>query len=126
MTPINTKNAPQALGHYEQAITHDGLVYISGQLPLDPQDDTLPIGDIRQQTQQVLKNLDAILKAANSDKTKVLNVTLYITDINDWPTINEVYANYFGTHKPARAAVPIVTLPKGCHIEVSATAAQLA
>lgn len=122
MKSIQTPNAPAALGHYEQAITHNGLVYVSGQLPLDPTTNTLP-DDIETQTELVLKNVQAVLQAAGSDLNQVLNVTLYIKSIDDWPVINGIYATIFGDHKPARAAVPVPDLPKGAKIEVACIAA---
>lgn len=124
MKIVKTKKAPEALGHYEQAVIHNGLVYVSGQLPINPENQQVP-ESIVEQTQQVLENLREVLLAGNADLHTVLNVTLYITDINDWPSINETYAKIFKDHKPARAAVPIVTLPKNSNIEVSCIAHQL-
>jgi 2-iminobutanoate/2-iminopropanoate deaminase len=121
---VSTDLAPAALGHYSQAITHNGLAYISGQLPLDPNTGTVPEG-IEAQTALVLKNLDAVLVAAKSDKSKVLKVTVYIADIALWGAMNAAYATYFGEYKPARAAVPVPTLPKGCLLEVEAIAISL-
>ena len=123
MDKIKTENAPAALGHYEQAIAHNGLVYVSGQLPLHPDTGHLP-GSIDEQTQLVLQNVKAVLEAADSSLDNVLNVTLYILNIDDWSIINETYAKIFKDHKPARAAVPVPALPKGAKIEVACIAAQ--
>jgi len=123
MQIISTPDAPPALGHYSQAIIHNNLIYVSGQLPLNPQQPDAPLGTIETQTRQTLNNIDAILKAAHSDRSKVLKVTIFMTDLNDWPQINTTYAEFFGNHKPARAAVPIVTLPKGCLLEIEVIAA---
>ena len=121
MNIISTDLAPLPLGHYSQAISHNGLVFVSGQLPLDPVTGLVPEG-IAAQTALVLANLQAVLKAANSDKSQVLRVTVYIADISLWGPMNEAYAAFFADHRPARAAVPVPTLPKGCLLEVEATA----
>lgn len=121
MKIIATDLAPAALGHYSQAISHNGLVYVSGQLPLDPKTGLVPEG-IEKQTALVLANLNAVLTAANSHKDSVLKVTVYIADISLWGAMNEAYASFFGEHRPARAAVPVPTLPKGCLLEVEAVA----
>ena len=120
---ISTPAAPLPLGHYEQAVVHENLVYVSGQLPLAPSSETPPAKDIETQTKQVLEHLQAVLVAANSDKSRVLKVTLYITNLDEWPAINATYATFFEDHKPARAAVPVTGLPKQCRIEVEAIAA---
>jgi len=121
MKIIATDLAPAALGHYSQAIAHNGLVYVSGQLPLDPTTGLVPEG-IEKQTALVLANLNAVLTAANSHKDSVLKVTVYIADIALWGAMNDAYATFFGEHRPARAAVPVPTLPKGCLLEVEAIA----
>jgi len=121
MKIIATDLAPAALGHYSQAISHNGLVYVSGQLPIDATTGLVPEG-IAEQTALVLKNLDAVLTAANSKKENVLKVTVYIADIALWGAMNDGYATFFGDHRPARAAVPVPTLPKGCLLEVEAIA----
>jgi 2-iminobutanoate/2-iminopropanoate deaminase len=120
---ISTPHAPKALGHYSQAVVHGNVVYVSGQLPLDPYDDTKPLGSIEEQTLTTLNNIDAILKAAGSRKDLVLKATIYITDIAIWAKVNEVYGQFFGDHKPARAAVPVKDLPKGCQLEIEVIAA---
>jgi len=119
MNIVRTDLAPPPLGHYSQAITHNGLAFVSGQLPLDPVSGEVPEG-IAAQTALVLANLQAVLLAAGSDKSRVLRVTVYIADIALWGAMNEAYAVFFGDHRPARAAVPVPTLPKGCLLEVEA------
>ena len=119
MNIVRTDLAPPPLGHYSQAITHNGLAFVSGQLPLDPVSGEVPEG-ISAQTALVLSNLQAVLHAAGSDKLRVLRVTVYIADIALWGAMNEAYAVFFGDHRPARAAVPVPTLPKGCLLEVEA------
>ncbi len=120
---VTTEHAPKALGHYSQAVIHENTVYVSGQLPLDPYDDSKPLGTVAEQTLRTLQNIDAILIAAGSSKDKVLKATIYITDIAIWATVNEVYGQFFGEHKPARAAVPVKDLPKGCQLEIEVVAA---
>jgi 2-iminobutanoate/2-iminopropanoate deaminase len=124
MKAIETSNAPLPLGHYSQGIIHNGLVYVSGQLPIDPKDPNKIITDIHEQTIQTLKNLDEVLKAANSDKFHVLKVTIFISSLEVWPAANTAYSEFFETHKPARSAVPTNGLPKGYAVEIEAIAAQ--
>jgi 2-iminobutanoate/2-iminopropanoate deaminase len=122
MRIISTPNAPPPAGHYSQAIEHDGIVYVSGQLPIDPKSSDKHVGSIEEQTEQVLANLEAILKEAGSAKNRVLKVTVYISDIALWDRINAVYARFFGDHRPARAMVPTRELHFGFQIEVDAIA----
>jgi 2-iminobutanoate/2-iminopropanoate deaminase len=119
---ISTPNAPPPAGHYSQAIEHQGLVYVSGQLPIDPDSKKRRVGSIEEQTTQALTNLEAILIAANSDRNHVLKVTVYISDITLWDKVNEVYAHFFGDHRPARAIVPTRELHFGYQIEIEAVA----
>lgn len=121
---ITTPNASAPLGHYSQAITHNGLVYVSGQLPIDPKNPDAPIGDITDQTKKTLANLKAVLEAANSDLNHVLKVTIFISDISLWAEANKAYAEIFGDHKPARSAVPTKDLPRGFQIEIEAIATE--
>ncbi len=123
MEKIFSKNAPEPAGHYSQAIVHNGLVYVSGQLPIDPKSDEKRAGSIEEQTRQVLANLEAILIKANSKKEQVLKVTVYISDIALWGRVNSVYADFFGNHRPARAMVPTRDLHFGFQIEIEAVAA---
>ncbi|MCK5126821.1 MAG: Rid family detoxifying hydrolase [candidate division Zixibacteria bacterium] len=123
MKVIMTNDAPQAAGHYSQAIEHQGLVYVSGQLPINPKSDEKHVGSIEEQTEQALSNLDAILREANSDKNHVLKVTVYISDIALWNKVNSVYARFFEDHRPARAIVPTRELHFGFQIEIDAVAA---
>jgi 2-iminobutanoate/2-iminopropanoate deaminase len=123
MRAIIADDAPLPAGHYAQAIEHGGLLYVSGQLPIDPQQDHQPLGPIETQTAQALANLDAILKAAGSARERVLKVTVYIADIALWERVNAVYARFFGDHRPARAIVPTRELHFGFQIEIEAVAA---
>ena len=123
MKIIQTPNAPQPGGHYAQAVAHDGLVYVSGQLPIDPETRKPSRGGMQAQTKLVLNNLAAILEAAGSRPDLVLKVTVYISDINLWDRVNEVYAEFFGAHRPARAIIPTRELHFGVLIELDAIAA---
>ncbi|MBN1636818.1 MAG: RidA family protein [Deltaproteobacteria bacterium] len=122
MKRIFNQNAPKPAGHYSRAIAHDGLVFISGQLPIDPVSGEKRLGSIEEQTEQVLKNLAEILKAAGSDLNKVLKTTVYIANIQLWDRVNTVYAGIFGEHRPARAVVPTRDLHFGFLIEIDAIA----
>jgi 2-iminobutanoate/2-iminopropanoate deaminase len=120
---IETKNAPAAGGHYSQAVVHNGLVFVSGQLSIDPQTGEKKLGSIEEQTEQALKNVEAILKAANSDFGRLLKMTVYVADIELWAAVNKVYARVLGEHRPARAVIPTGKLHYGFLIEIDAVAA---
>lgn len=119
---IETANAPKAIGPYSQAVAHNGLVYVSGQIPLDPSTNNLLDGDIAVQTAQVLENLKAILEAAGSSLDRVLKTTVYLRDMNEFPQMNEVYARYFTANWPARATVQAARLPKDVRVEIDCIA----
>ena len=123
MKEILTNDAPQPAGHYSQAIVHQGLVYVSGQLPINPKSKEKHIGSIEEQTEQALATLEAILKKANSGINHVLKVTVYISDIALWDRVNTVYARFFGDHRPARTIAPTRQLHSGFQIEIEAIAA---
>lgn len=122
MKKIFTPKAPKPGGHYSQAIVHDNVVYVSGQLPIDPVTGEKRLGSIEEQTEQVLENLAEIIKAAGSDIGKVLKTTVYISDIQLWDRVNSVYSTFFGEHRPARAVVPTKELHHGFNIEIEAIA----
>ncbi len=123
MRSITTDQAPLPLGHYSQAIVHNGLVFVSGQLPINLENPDAPVGSIADQTCLTLKHLETVLKAAGSDLNHVLKTTIFISDIGLWAEANRVYGEVFGDHKPARSAVPTKDLPKGFQIEIEAIAA---
>jgi 2-iminobutanoate/2-iminopropanoate deaminase len=123
MKNILTPNAPQPAGHYSQAIVHQGLVYVAGQLAIDPASGERKLASIEEQTEQTLKNVAAILEAAGSDLQHVLKTTVYITDISLWAQVNVTYAKAFGEHRPARAIIPVKDLHYGFLIEIEAIAA---
>ena len=120
---INTTYAPQPAGHYSQAVVHGGLVYVSGQLPVNADRSSKEVGSIEEQTLQVLQNIEQILIAANSKISRVVKVTVYVSDISLWGRVNEVYSKFFGDHKPARAIVPVRELHYGYQIEIELVAA---
>ncbi|UCE08843.1 MAG: RidA family protein [bacterium] len=122
MKKISTPNAPIPAGHYSQAIVHNGLVYVSGQLSINPDTGEKILGSIEEQTEQVIKNIAAILEAAGSSLDQVIKTTVYISDIQLWNRVNQVYASYFGDHRPARAIVPTRPLHYGFQIEMEAIA----
>ncbi|MBL8188406.1 MAG: RidA family protein [Acidobacteria bacterium] len=123
MNFVETSNAPKPGGHYSQAVIHNGLIYISGQLPIDPVTGEKKLGSIEEQTEQVLANLRAIVEAAGSNMNRMLKTTIYVSDIEHWGKVNEIYARTFGEHRPARAVVPVKDLHYGFKIEVEAIAA---
>ena len=117
MTTISTKNAPAAIGPYSQAVEINGLVFTSGQIAINPENGNIEATTIETQTEQVMKNLSAILEAAGTDMTKAVKTTCFLADMNDFSAFNEVYAKYF-TSKPARSCVAVKTLPKNVKCEV--------
>jgi 2-iminobutanoate/2-iminopropanoate deaminase len=119
---ISTENAPKALGPYSQAIKAGGMVYCSGQIPIDPAVNDIVTVTVEDQTRQVIKNLSNVLEAAGSSLSKVVKTTVFISDMNDFAAINGVYAEMFGDTKPARACVQVARLPKDVKIEIEAIA----
>jgi 2-iminobutanoate/2-iminopropanoate deaminase len=122
MTFIHTPDATPAGGHYTQAVVHNGLVYISGLLPIRPTGEKLTDAPLSEQFEVVCQSLSAILAAADSAPDQVLQVRIYLTDVQDWPEINRLYADFFGPHKPARAIVPVPALHYGLKVELEAVA----
>lgn len=120
---INTPDAPKAGGHYSQATVYNGLVFVAGQLSIDPATGAHKIGTIEEQTEQALNNVHAILKAAGSDWDRVLKINISVADINLWEPVNKVYARILGEHRPARAVIPTGPLHYGFLIEIEAIAA---
>ena len=119
---VVTKKAPSAIGPYSQAIKTKDMVFISGQLAIDPISGALISGDIRKETQQALTNLEQILLAAGSGLDRVVKTTLFISNMDDFSSINEVYAEFFNQDPPARACVQVARLPKDANVEVEAVA----
>ena len=118
VTPAGTSPA----GHYSPGVVHGGLVYVSGQLPLRPGDRERRLGDVAEQTEQALRNVEAVLLAAGSSLARVLQMTIYVSDVEHWATVDRVYARVLGAHRPARAVVPVAELHYGCALEIQAIA----
>jgi len=122
LNPVKTDGAPGAIGPYSQAMSVDGWVFCSGQIPIDPTTGELVEGSIGAQTDQVLKNLAAVLEAAGASLARVVKTTVFLSDMSYFTDMNEVYAEHFGDHRPARAAVAVRTLPKNVDVEIEAVA----
>ena len=119
---IKTDKAPLAIGPYSQAVVINGLIYTSGIIPINPQDNTLVTGNIEQQTYQVMDNLKALLESTGSSLQNVIKTTLFIKNMNDFAIINEIYSKYFISDYPARSCVEVARLPKDVSIEIEAIA----
>lgn len=122
---IHTDKAPQAIGTYSQAIKANGFLFLSGQIPLDPTTQNLVTGDITAQAERVFHNIQAVLEAADTNLEKIVKLTIYLTDLNDFACINTVMAKWFNPPYPARAVVQASGLPKGAKLEVDAIAVLL-
>jgi 2-iminobutanoate/2-iminopropanoate deaminase len=119
---VATENAPGAIGPYSQAIKANGMVFCSGQIPIDPATGQFVSDDVAGQTEQVFKNLEAVLKAAGSGLEKVVKTTVFLADMNDFAAMNDVYARFFTENKPARATVQAARLPRDARVEVECIA----
>ncbi|WP_278926829.1 RidA family protein [Staphylococcus auricularis] len=117
MKTINTSNAPEALGPYSHAVEINGLVYTSGQIPLNV-DGEIVSEDVQAQTKQVFENVKAVLEEAGSDLESVVKATIFISNMDDFQQINEVYGSYFSDHQPARSCVEVARLPKNVKVEI--------
>ena len=122
MKIIQTKKAPAAVGAYSQGIVTNGFVYSSGQLPLVPETGELISDDIKKATKQSLENVKAIIEEGGSSVEKIVKVNIFLDDVNDFAAVNEVYAEFFGDHKPARSCVEVGKLPEGGLLEIEAIA----
>lgn len=122
MNAISTTKAPAAIGPYSQAIKVGGLVFVSGQLPIDPATGAFAEGGIKELTRQSLTNMKAILEEAGTSMANVVKTTVFLTDMNDFAAMNEVYAEFFAAPFPARSAVAVKTLPKGALVEIECIA----
>ena len=122
MNAISTTNAPAAIGPYSQAISVGGLVFVSGQLPIDPATGAIAEGGIKELTRQSLTNMKAILEEAGTSMANVVKTTVFLADMNDFAAMNEVYAEFFAAPFPARSAVAVKTLPKGALVEIECIA----
>jgi 2-iminobutanoate/2-iminopropanoate deaminase len=121
---ILTKAAPAPIGPYSQAVESNGTLYISGQIPMDPYSGEIISGDIKEETNQVMKNISAILETANMKMSDIDKCSIFISDMNDFQDINEIYGTYFNENPPARETVEVARLPKDVRIEISAIASK--
>lgn len=122
MQYVATDSAPKAIGPYSQAVKANGVLYTSGQISLDPSTGELVQGDFEAQVRRVFENLKAVLAEGGSDFQRVLKATVYLTDLANFQTLNGIYAEYFGAHKPARTTVQVSALPKGSLVEIDLVA----
>lgn len=123
MEALHTDNAPKALGPYSQAVKANGFIFASGQVPIDPETDKFVEGGIKEQTRQSLTNAQNILKSAGIDLSHVVKTTVFLSDMDNFAAMNEVYAQFFAQPYPARSAVAVKTLPKGALVEIECIAA---
>ena len=123
MEKVRLENAPEPKGHYSPAVVHNGLVFVSGQLPRNAETGDVETGAIEAQTELALRNVEQILLAAGSDLNHVLQMTIYVSEMELWDRVNETYARVLGEHKPSRAIVPVKDLHFGVKIEIQAIAA---
>jgi 2-iminobutanoate/2-iminopropanoate deaminase len=121
-SPIHTDDAPRAIGPYSQAVVSGGFVFTAGQIGLDPASMEVVPGDVGHQTEQVMKNLAAILKAAGSDLSRVVKTTVFLAHMKDFQAMNDVYARHFGEHRPARSTVAVKALPRNTLVEIEVIA----
>ena len=124
MKQISTDKAPAAIGPYSQAIAHNGMIFVSGQLPIDPATGVFPDGGVETQTRQSLTNIKSILERAGSGMDKVIKTTVLLADMGDFAAMNGVYAEFFSQPFPARCAFAVKTLPKGALVEIECVAAE--
>ena len=124
MKVIQPSDQPRPKGHYSPGFEHDGLIYVSGQLPMDLVTRQPFTGSIEEQTELSLRNVEAVLHAAGSDLDHVLQMTIYVSDMELWGAVNETYARVMGDHRPARAMIPVKDLHFGTQIEIQAIAAK--
>jgi 2-iminobutanoate/2-iminopropanoate deaminase len=122
MTVVSTTDAPAAIGPYSQAIVANGMVFCSGQIPMDPATGAMVEGDIAAEARQSLANLFAVLRAAGSSPAQVVRTTIFLTSMSDFAAVNAVYAEAFGEARPARATVAVAGLPRGARVEIDAIA----
>lgn len=123
MEIIQTKYMPESNGHYSQVIAHNGILYLSGQLPIDPETKKIP-KTIEAQTKQALNNVLLLLNEAGSSKQEIIQMRIFVSDISQWDKVNAIYRDFLGAHKPVRSVVPTSELHFGCLIEIEAVAVQ--
>lgn len=123
MKIVKTRHSDKNPGHYSPGVIHKGILYVSGQLSINPETGRIPEGGIAEQTRQALENMKEVLDSAGTTKDNVIKVSIYIADVEFWPEVNKVYSEFFESHKPARIVVPVKKLNYGCLVEIEALAA---
>jgi 2-iminobutanoate/2-iminopropanoate deaminase len=123
-TIINTKDAPQPIGPYSQAVKIDRTLFVSGQIAIDPSTGNLKLDNVHEETTQIMRNIGAILKAAGMDYANVVKTTIFLTNMNNFSSVNEVYGSFFKSDFPARETVQVARLPKDVNIEISVIASE--
>lgn len=121
-TVVLSKDAPEPIGPYSQAISLGNLLFCSGQVAIDPKNNQVLTGDVKAQTEQVMKNIEAVLKAGGTGFQNVVKTTIFLTDMKDFATVNEIYGRYFPQNPPARSTVQVSGLPKGVNVEIEVLA----
>lgn len=124
MNIVNSKHAPAPIGPYNQAIEFNGMLFCSGQIALNPENGSLVMDSIQNETHQVMKNIQAILNEAGLTFNHIIKTTIFLSDMQLFSEVNDIYASYFSNHYPARETVAVLGLPKGVHVEISVTAAR--
>ena len=124
MNIVNSKHAPAPIGPYNQAIEFNGMLFCSGQIALNPEDGSLVMDSVQNETHQVMKNIQAILNEAGLTFNHIIKTTIFLSDMQLFSEVNDIYASYFSNHYPARETVAVLGLPKGVHVEISVTAAR--
>lgn len=119
---ITTEKAPAPIGPYNQAVSFGDMLFVSGQIAIDPKDGQLKIDDLKEETHLVMSNLKAVLEAGGSDFSKVIKTSIFLSNMDFFPIVNEIYGAYFESHFPARECVAVLTLPKHVNVEISAIA----
>lgn len=122
MKKVQPKYKAENKGHYSPGVISNGMLYVSGQLSIDPDTRELPKGGVREHAQQALQNLDRVLKEAGINRDNVVQCRVYVIDVQNWDAVNEIYGEFFGDHKPARIVVPVPELHGGCLVEIEAMA----
>ena len=123
LQPIHTDQAPKAVGAYSQAILHQGMLYTSGQIGLDPMSGQMVADDVASQAKQVVANLSAVIKQAGGNLNQIIKVTIFLEDMADFPIVNQIYADWLGDHRPARSTVAVAALPLAAKVEMDCVVA---
>jgi len=119
---INTDQAPAPVGPYSQAVQAGNILYCSGQISIDPKTNQVLLGSVQEQTELIMKNIDAVLKAAGAQWSQIVKTNIFLINMGDFPVVNEIYGRYFPSNPPARSTIAVAALPKGVSVEIEVTA----